>query len=121
MRKYVEKLLQTQSETVLQRITIIGKSEFSRNGDGIRISSYEPFLKDLAQNFDDTALAKAQRNVHPSDLLNLQFTSGKCQVPGLHLKSSILDLLLVSWYALLTGLCLQARRVCQRLLPSRIC
>jgi hypothetical protein len=92
MRKYVEDLLQTQSETLLQRITIIGKSKFSSNKNGFRISSYESFLKELAQDVDDKALAQAQRNVHPSDILNLQFTSGKCQSPGLHflhLSSSI--------------------------------
>ncbi|CAG9936422.1 unnamed protein product [Clonostachys rosea f. rosea IK726] len=81
MRKYVEDLLQTQSETLLQRITIIGKSKFSSNKNGFRISSYESFLKELAQDVDDKALAQAQRNVHPSDILNLQFTSGTTGLP----------------------------------------
>ncbi|KAM5341498.1 hypothetical protein ACJ41O_014529 [Fusarium nematophilum] len=78
LQGHVEKLLHmATSESHLTRLVTIGHVPV-QSYNGVEVQSYSAFLGNSHSIFmNDTALKRAERQVEPSDVLNLQFTSGR--------------------------------------------
>ncbi|KAH6962481.1 hypothetical protein BKA56DRAFT_498316 [Ilyonectria sp. MPI-CAGE-AT-0026] len=79
---HIEKLVQLPvADTHLNCLVALGDNSLDR-GNGVEVQSYHNFLGNAHSIFmNDAVLRRAERRVKPSDVLNLQFTSGTTGVP----------------------------------------
>lgn len=77
MERHVDHLQQVGSSAELpdlQRLVVFGETKGSK--DGPLCQSYETFTTDFST--DGLKVRRAAKHVKPEDVINLQFTSGKC-------------------------------------------
>lgn len=74
---HIEKLVQLPvADTHLKCLVALGDN-YVDHGNGVEVQSYHNFLGNAHSIFmNDAVLRRAERRVKPSDVLNLQFTSG---------------------------------------------
>lgn len=80
---HIKTLLDNGRETDLRRVVCLDETSYYKIDKGIECQSYASFISNgLSIFMNDAVLKRAERQVVPSDVLNLQFTSGKFQGRG---------------------------------------